>query len=126
MDPKLLTQRSNLRTHSLGRAHYYCMDHKNLCNWSRGSSVNVVTRLQAGRPGFDSSHEQGYFLFATASGPALGPTQPPIQRVSKSLSLGVKRLGREADHSPQSSVYVTNVRKLELHSPILLSGVVLN
>jgi hypothetical protein len=31
---------------------------------------------------------------------ALGPTQPPIQWVPGALSLGVKRPGREADHSP--------------------------
>jgi hypothetical protein len=34
---------------------------------------------------------------------ALGPTQPPIQWVLGALSLGVKRPGREADHSPPSS-----------------------
>jgi hypothetical protein len=42
------------------------------------------------------------FLFQ-ASRTALGPTQPPIQWVPGALSLGVKRLGREADHSPPSS-----------------------
>jgi hypothetical protein len=40
----------------------------------------------------------GIFLFATVSRTALGPTQPPIQWVTGALSLGVKRLGREADH----------------------------
>jgi len=34
---------------------------------------------------------------------ALGPAQPPMQWVPAALSLGVKRLGREADHSPPSS-----------------------
>jgi hypothetical protein len=34
---------------------------------------------------------------------ALGPTQPPIQWVPGVLSLGAKRPGREADHSPPSS-----------------------
>jgi hypothetical protein len=37
---------------------------------------------------------------------ALGATQPPIQWVSGALSLGVKRPGREADHSPPSSAEV--------------------
>jgi hypothetical protein len=37
----------------------------------------------------------GIYLFSTASRPALGPTQPPIECV-----LGLRRLGREADHSP--------------------------
>jgi len=36
----------------------------------------------------------------------LGPTQPPIQWVSRALSLGVKWPGREADHSPPSSAKV--------------------
>jgi hypothetical protein len=37
---------------------------------------------------------------------ALGPTQTPIQWVQESLSVGVKRPGREADHSPPSSAEV--------------------
>jgi hypothetical protein len=43
-----------------------------------------------------------------ASRPVLGPTQPPIQCVSWDLSPGIKRSGREADHSPPSSVEVKN------------------
>jgi len=38
--------------------------------------------------------------------PALGRTQPPIQRIPGALSLEVKQLGREADHSPPSSTEV--------------------
>jgi hypothetical protein len=37
---------------------------------------------------------QQIFLFTTASRPVLEPTQPPIQWVPGSLSLGVKRPGR--------------------------------
>jgi hypothetical protein len=43
---------------------------------------------------FDSRRGLGIFLFTTASRPALGPTQPPIQWVPGALSLGVKRSGR--------------------------------
>jgi len=43
------------------------------------------------------------FLFATASKEDLGSTLPPIQRVTGTLFLGVKRAGREADHSSRSS-----------------------
>jgi hypothetical protein len=57
--------------------------------------------LRDGRPGF-------YSRFSTASRPALWPTQPPIQWVPGTLSPGVKRQGREADHSPPSSAEVKN------------------
>jgi hypothetical protein len=45
----------------------------------------------------------GFFLIATASRPAVGPTHPPIHWVP-----GVKRPGRETDHSPPSSAEVEN------------------
>jgi hypothetical protein len=49
--------------------------------------------------GFGSWQRLGIFLFATSSRPALDPTQPPIKSLRRALSLGVKRTGREADHS---------------------------
>jgi hypothetical protein len=52
--------------------------------------------------------------------------QPPIQWVPGTLSLGVKRPGREADHSPTSSAEVKEWVELYLHSPIRLHGVVLS
>jgi hypothetical protein len=58
----------------------------------------------------------GIFLF-TMSKTALVPTQPPIQLVPGALSLGVKRPGREADHSPPSSAEVKECMELYLHSP---------
>jgi hypothetical protein len=48
------------------------------------------------------------FLFTTASRPARGPTQHPILWAPGALSPEVKRPGREADHSPQSSAEVKN------------------
>jgi hypothetical protein len=45
-------------------------------------------------------------FFTTASRTVLGPTQLPIQWVPGDLSLGVKQLGCEADHSPPSSAKV--------------------
>jgi len=64
---------------------------------SRSSSVSIVNRLRAGRPGFDSRQKQKFHLFSTSSRPTLGPTQPPTQWVPRSHSLGVKRLRRETD-----------------------------
>jgi hypothetical protein len=52
---------------------------------SRGSSVSIETSLGAVRPVFNSRQEQwgDIFLSAMASRSALGPTQPPIQWVSR-------------------------------------------
>jgi hypothetical protein len=66
---------------------------------------------------FDSRWGLGIFLFTTASRTVLEPTQPPIQLVPGALSLGVKRPGREADHSPPSSAEVKERVALYLHSP---------
>jgi hypothetical protein len=76
--------------------------------------------------GFDSRRGLGIFLFTTASRKALGPTQPPIQWVPGALSLGVKQLGREVDHSPPSSAEVKNVWSYTSTLPIRLHGVVLS
>jgi hypothetical protein len=78
--------------------------------------------LQAGRPRDRSSSPSGgnNFLFSTSSRPALGPTQPPIQGEP-----GVKRPGREADHSPPTGA---EVKKMWIYtnSLIHLHGVVVN
>jgi hypothetical protein len=67
--------------------------------------------------GFDSRQGLGIFLFTTASRTALGPSQPPIQWVQGPLSVGVKRPGREADHSSPSSAEVKEWLELYIHSP---------
>jgi hypothetical protein len=66
------------------------------------------------------------FLFTTASRTALGPTHPPIYWVPGALSLGVKRPGREADHSPPSSAEVKNAWSYTSTPPVRLHGVVLS
>jgi hypothetical protein len=70
----------------------------------QSSSCNIV-------PGSDS-RKGNDFLFSTASTPDLGPIQPPIQCVPRAISPGVKRPGREADHSPPSSAEVKKVRAI--------------
>jgi len=62
--------------------------------------------------GFESWQGLRIFLFTTASRPALRP-------------LGVKRPGRETDHSSPSSTVVKKCMELYLHSPTRLHGVVL-
>jgi hypothetical protein len=77
-------------------------------SWATGWTIGVL--------GFDSRRGLGIFLFTTASKTALGPTQSPIQWVPVALFLGVKRLGREADHSPSSSAEAKEDVELYLHS----------
>jgi hypothetical protein len=85
-------------------ALYYTM----LEEESRDSSVSIVLGYgldnQGSRVRFLAG--AGNFFFTTVSRTALGPTQPPIQWVPGALSLGVKQLGCEADHSPPSSAKV--------------------
>jgi hypothetical protein len=70
-----------------------------------------------GWSGFDSRRGLGIFLFDTKSRAALESTQSPIQWVSAVVSLGLKRPGRAADHSPPSSAEVKECVELYLHSP---------
>jgi hypothetical protein len=85
------------------------------------SVESCATGWTIGVLGFDSRRGLGNFLFTTASRTALGPTQPPSQWVPGALSLGVKRPGREADHSPPSSAEVKDCVELYLHSPSMPS-----
>jgi hypothetical protein len=82
--------------------------------------ISISTRIRAGRPEFDYRQRQGYFLFATACRPTLGPTLIPIQWVA-----GVKRLECEADHSPPSSAEVNNAWSYTSSDPLPLHGAVL-
>jgi hypothetical protein len=56
----------------------------------------------------------------------MGPTQPPIQWVPGTLSLGVQRPEREADHSPTSSAEVKNVWSYTFIPPIRFRYMVLS
>jgi hypothetical protein len=75
--------------------------------------------------GFESRHGLGIILFTTASIPALRPTQPSIQWVTGSLSLGVKVPRREADHSPPFSAEGKNAWSYTSTPPVRLHGLVL-
>jgi hypothetical protein len=72
---------------------------------NRGSAVCIVTCY--GLHGLGAGVRVPVvknFQFSTWSRPALGPTQPPIQCVPEAFFPWVKRQGREADHSPLTSV----------------------
>jgi hypothetical protein len=66
----------------------------------RDSSVGTAERVV-----FDFQ-QCNSFLFPTESRSILGPIQPPIRWVRRAISPEVKRQGREADHSPLSSVEI--------------------
>jgi hypothetical protein len=87
----------------------------------------METTLWSGRPGLNSRQGQdGIFLLATASRPALRPTQPPIQWESGALTSRVNRSGRETDHSPPSSAEVNNEWCYTSTPSVRLHGVELN
>jgi len=50
----------------------------------------------------------GIYLFATGSRTAMESNQSPVQWVPAAFSLGVKRPGCEADHSPASRAEIKN------------------
>jgi hypothetical protein len=76
--------------------------------------------------GGESRQGLGIFFFTTASRPALGPTQSRIQWVPGGPFLGVKRPGREADHSLPSNADVKNAWSYTSTPPVRLHIVVLS
>jgi hypothetical protein len=52
------------------------------------------------------------FLFFIVSRQVMEITQPPVQWVPGTISPGIKRAGREADHSPPSSAEDKNGRSI--------------
>jgi hypothetical protein len=67
------------------------------------SSVGIAVSYE--QNGWGSIPGRGkHFLFFKATRLTLGLTQPPIQWVSRVISLGVKQLGREAEHSSSAEV----------------------
>jgi hypothetical protein len=96
----------------------------------RAGIAQLVERVATGRKmgcsRFDSRRGLGIFLFDTMSRPALWPIQPPIEWVPGVLFMGVKRPGREADHSSPYSAEVKEYVDLYFHFPIHLHGMVLS
>jgi hypothetical protein len=75
-----------------------------------GSSVNIVTRLRAGRLGFNFRRGQWRHFFPSSPRPDW--LWDPLRLLSNGyrelFPPGVKRQGREADHSSLSSAEVKN------------------
>jgi hypothetical protein len=98
----------------------------NYNNTGAGIAQWCSAGLRAGRSGVRVPAGAGNFSLHTASRPALGLNQPPIQWVSGDLSLGVKRPSREADYSPPFSAEIKNAWSSTSTPSIRLHGVVLN
>jgi hypothetical protein len=114
-----------LRSCSAGqKVHAFVWNPKMRCcvHWTchEPDEFSLATRLRAGRSGFDSRQVLGIFPFATASRPALEPTQHPIQWVP-----GVLSPVREAVHSPPSLAEVKSAWSYASNPPLRLNGVVL-
>jgi hypothetical protein len=79
--------------------------------WSRGRSPCRVNN----------------FYFSISSRPALGSIQPPSQWITRAISSGVKRPGREDDNSPPSRAEVKKTWFYASYTSLIqLQGVVLN
>jgi hypothetical protein len=78
-------------------------------NWEPGYLSGKAMGYRLDDRGFDFRQELEIFLITTATRPALGLIEPPIQWVPRALSLEVKRPGCEDDHSTPSSAEVKNL-----------------
>jgi len=65
---------------------------------------------------------EGIFVHSDTSGPALGPTQPPVQWVSAFFPRDKTRPGSEVYNSPSSNSDVTNEWSYTSSAPIRLHG----
>jgi hypothetical protein len=90
----------------------------NLC-MRRGSVIGIATAYGVGSP---SPGKVKSFYLSISSRPAMGYTRPPVYYVPGTLSPEIRRQGREADHSPPTSVLVkkTWIYTLKLVVCILL------
>jgi hypothetical protein len=70
---------------------------------SRDSAVGIATGYGLDDRGVGVRVPVGSRIFSTSSRPAVGPTQPPIEWVPGLFPRGVRRPGRESDHSPTSA-----------------------
>jgi hypothetical protein len=77
---------------------------------NRDSAMDIATGYRLDDRGDGVRVPAGSIFFSTLSRPVLGFTQPPTQCVTGAHFPGVKRPGREADHSPPTSAEVNKMR----------------
>ena len=65
----------------------------------------------------------GIYLFSEKSKPALETSQTTVQWTTGTLYFGVKRPGREVDHSPSTTVEVKNERNYNSSPYTRLHGI---
>jgi hypothetical protein len=82
--------------------------------WELDSSISIAMGYVLDGQGWIPTRGK-ILLFFIASGLALRPTQPPIQWVPGTVSMGVKQERHEADHSPPSSAEVKNSGAITSH-----------
>jgi hypothetical protein len=87
-----------------------------LVSMSQDSAVGISSGYGLDDRGVGVRVPVGSRIFSKSSRPALGSTQPPIQWVRGTLSLWVRRSGREADHSPPASA---EIKKVWIHTSTL-------
>jgi hypothetical protein len=85
------------------------MCEEDLITIQRDGVVSMVTGYGLDLQGVGVRVPLGSRIFSTSFRPAVGSTQPLIQWVSGAIYLGVKRSGREADHSPPTSAKVKKI-----------------
>jgi hypothetical protein len=94
--------------HHLSSYHWILFSLNTLNLWRRDSSVGIETGYGLDDRGVGVPVPGGTRIFCSQQRPdrLWGPTHPPIQWVTVALSTGLKRLGRESDHSPPTSAEV--------------------
>jgi hypothetical protein len=85
-------------------------------------SVSIVTRLWAGRQGFDPSEGQGFFPSRHSVQTGSGAHPPSCSMGTDASSHGIKRPMREAAHSPPSNAEVGSVWNYTSTSALHLRG----
>jgi hypothetical protein len=77
--------------------------------------------------GLDSGLRQWIFLFSTVSRLTMRPNRSLFQWMPRVPSPGIKRLGRESNHSsPPGAQVINKYMEPYLYSPIRLLGIVLD